>query len=219
MIQLFAVLWMLLFPHQVIPSTLSELDQFGCTALQSLRQNSAGTNEECFAGGAAGTNAWTIVKKTADEPLTNDNSVNQDSQLFFTIAADTRVMVRAIAWYSTTENADFQSEWDTTPAGADFDFGTEDWTSPGNDTQTASTTDVGYTRQPNIAAGTGCTTQTITFSGGATEYGRTGCFLYFNNNATPRTFRLLWAQNTSHPDTTTVHRGSYIEHRVLCTSC
>jgi hypothetical protein len=210
---------MLLFPHQMVPSALSELDQFGCTAGQSLRQNAAGTTEECFTG-SLGNLPQNIIKKNADTVVTNRGfpSLVADPDLTLTVDPDTRVRMWMMAWYSTTGDAGMEYTLGASGGAPDYAFASAGSSEPSTDTQTAATTDVGY-RRSNIVAEC-ADTGPMSVPGTSTRYhGYIYCDWYVNNGASTQTWTFDWAQNTADDDATIVHKGSFIEYRVLCTSC
>lgn len=219
-----AVLVALLFPHPLTGAVMSELDQFGCTAGQMLRQNAAGTAEECFTPGSGGTNEWTIIKKTADTIRSNTTTLTADPHLTLgasILAPDTRVYSRWFIWYGTTADSDIDYIYDSTGT-EDYEISSAGASGPGNDLQTdfaGPGLEVGYSRR-NLSGD--CTDfGPILFSGpsGVRFRGYIFCEWALDNNGTANSLTFTWAQNTPSAFDTIVYAGSYIEYRVLCTGC
>jgi hypothetical protein len=185
--------------------------------LQALRLDGAGV-EECFATTGAGTGEWTVVMKRSDQAITEDNNLNFDNDLFFTMAADAHYTVRGVILFTSNELADFQytflcpnvdeSVWDSR------------WTVAGNPDQTFSPKNVADEIRFNETVGVlgtcaveGAASRTITWATDANGLvGRVEIHGTLAKDSSSGKFRFLWAQGTLSEAPTTVLAGSYIEY-------
>ena len=150
---------------------------------------------------------WTLVAKTATESLVSDNTLNDDAQLFFTMAPGKRYAVRGQIFFYSTPNADFSFEMSCPNIIAGEGYAETRWLN--RDDTTA--------EQIRTLGDTSCGgTQSVLWTAAGNGPGWVKIDTVFRSHATtPFTFNFRWAQGTLHADTTFVLSGSYLEYRTF----
>jgi len=141
-----------------------------------------------------------LIRKTADESITNDSTLDDDSVLFFTMSASTKYFVQGEIFFDTgaTEDFKYNIRGPMSPTAARW---RHFYIVPG-------TTD-----PVNGFSVTESTTSTpVTGSGTTGGYVRFSCVF---QNVTAGTFAVRLAQNTSGGTATTVLAGSYIQFFIM----
>jgi hypothetical protein len=152
--------------------------------------------------GIAGVSARTTVFKTSDETITNDATLNNDSQLFFTVAANTTYQFRLEVLFDSGSTPDFKYRH-SGPANPTLVRITQQDSPPGSTTLTYS-------------VATAFSAADVVVNGGAvTNGGYVKLTGIIQNGANAGTFRFQWAQNNSSGTATTVRAGSYVEYAVV----
>lgn len=170
-----------------LPSQASNSGKF-------LKTNGTAASWDTPAGGGG---AWTTVAKTSDEQCTSDTSLNNDSTLLFTMAANTKYAFRLKVFFDT-------------PAAADFKFGLNGPASP---------TLVRWSYTGGEAAGGGVTSDSLaayeTTGVALSGAGSNGGFVHIDgvvhNGANAGDLHFSWCQNSSSASATKVLAKSYLE--------
>ena len=137
------------------------------------------------------------IRKLADEPLTNDDTVNNDSTLKFQMAANTKYAIRLKVFFTTGATPDFKYQVNGPAATLVRRHITR---AAGASTPPAT---------PAIA--TTYTTADVTLDGTGAD-GFIEEEIIVHNGGTGGDFVFRWAQNTSSATATKVLAGSYIEY-------
>lgn len=172
------------------------------TPLLESGSGSAGTASEASRSDhvhpdAGSVDGWTTVRKSADESVSSNTSVQNDDHLFFTAASGTVYEIDMMVVYASPAGG-------TTP-GFKFDVG-EDATLRGAFT-------IEY------ISGAGAATSAVwadaqTGTGGIqTATTKRALHLHGWHSGNGGTWRLRWAQTTSGANATTVYTGSYLKYR------
>ncbi|HEY9418128.1 MAG TPA: hypothetical protein VIQ30_25490 [Pseudonocardia sp.] len=146
-----------------------------------------------------------FVRKTADEAVTSNATVQWDEDLTFTAAASTRYLVEVTLWVSVAggnSTTDFRAGW-SMPTGANATFG-----GIGPDPAIASGSAVG---SGNWGAQVGASTATLTYglyTAGTTMITIKGMV---TNGANTGTVRFAWSQANSSVNAVTVLANSYMK--------
>lgn len=162
------------------------------TAGQTLTSNGAG-NLPTFQNGAP-----IRTYKTADVAIQSDNSINADTQLLFSVAANTKYVFTFVIHYNT-------------PAAADFRL---DLTGPAAPTALRVTAISTIGGTPGASNFTGFSAGPYDIATGSTV----GSLLIYgtlHNGANAGTVTFAWAQTTSTAGDTTVYAGSYVDYQVV----
>ncbi len=144
------------------------------------------------------TSFWTMITKSSDESITNDNVLSNDSALQFTAAANTNYQIRCQVFYDTSATADFQ-------------FSTAEPTSPTSVRFAAISSVGGGAASANFfddTTGTG----TYLMTHASFTIGSVQVAVDLLNGANSGTWAFKWSQNTSDGGSTTVKKGSYCEY-------
>lgn len=137
--------------------------------------------------------------KTSDESVTSSTSLQDDNELFVTVAANTIYVVTGWLFVvSTSATPDFKSDY-TAPSGATMVNSM--WGQGTGATSAVGSPDMGVASTIGIAHTRG------TFNGGLSLVP----FGTLTVAGTAGTFRLRWAQNTSDAASVTVKAGSWIQ--------
>lgn len=196
------------------PNTLSELDQFGCTALQALRLDALGV-EECVASSSIA-GGWERVFKPQREFVISTTTLQDDDDLHFAVDANSTYAVRGfIMFYSETTAelkytflcpASGKSSWDSR-----WMHGDEPLHSPVSDT-VGEFVEVDQQLGGSTCAVEGAASRSLTWSS-ARQEGTIQIDGVFNTSGSGGTFQFQWAQNTSDATNTFILDGSYLEYR------
>lgn len=143
--------------------------------------------------------AWTVVAKQADEARNTTTTLADDAELGFDMEANAKYLVRWRIFFDTAATPDFK--WGLTgPASPTRVRAERRAVAPGATAYSGIGADAAY---PSAVAVTGS--------------GTTGGFVageaVVENGATAGRLAFAWAQNTSDGASTSVLRGSYLEHR------
>jgi len=141
---------------------------------------------------------WNVVVKTADQNVTNNNTLFTDNTLAFSMAANTNYIVRIRVFFTTGASGDFKYAL-TGPSSPTKVRIVRKHIDPTNLTTLITTSEAAITGSTTLAAGTGTT-------GGWVEFE-----ISWQNGSNAATFGFQWAQATSNGTNTTVHAGSYLE--------
>lgn len=137
--------------------------------------------------------------KTADETVTSSATLQDDNELFVTVAANMTYIVTGYLYVSSTSaTPDFKAAY-TGPASATFTNSL--WGQTTTASSTIGSIDVGVSTAIGSAHGRG------TFNGPVTLT----IFGLLTVAGTAGTFRLQWAQNTSDPAGVTLKAGSWLK--------
>ncbi len=136
------------------------------------------------------------VRKLTDQILVNDNSVNDDTTLKFTMTADTKYTIRLKVFFTTGATPDFKYRL-TGPAAT---FVRRYITRAANGAVPAM-----------VAIGTAYDTSDVVLGSTGTE-GLIDEEIIVHNGAAAGDFLFRWSQNTSDGAQTIVRAGSYIEY-------
>ena len=148
---------------------------------------------------ATGAGGRTLVSKTADQSITSDNTLNNDSQLLFPMLANTKYQFKLEVFFDTGTTPDFK--WrHTGPASPTLVRIVERGSVPGSGTLSF-----------NIATAYSTADNTLTSSSGTTG-GYVSLEGIIHNGANAGDFHFQWSQNSSSVTATTVRAGSYIEY-------
>jgi hypothetical protein len=151
---------------------------------------------------ATGAGGRTLVSKTTDESITSDNTLNNDSQLFFTMAANTKYQFKLEVFFDTGATPDFK--WrHTGPAAPTLVRIVERDSAPGSGTLSFSIATAYSTADNTLTTTSGTTGGYVTLEG------------IIHNGANAGDFQFQWSQNSSSVTATTVRAGSYIEYGVV----
>jgi hypothetical protein len=143
---------------------------------------------------------WTMVKKSADQAITSNNTLANDNTLTFAMAASTNYAIRITAYFDTGAAEDFKYAL-TGPAAPTYVRVRRKHVVPG------ATADV---NGMDTAA-----TASTAVTGAGTNGGFLDMDITWQNGANAGTFALQWAQNSSGANATTVRAGSYVEYMTL----
>jgi hypothetical protein len=143
---------------------------------------------------------WNVICKRANETVTSDDTLSNDSELLFYMAANTTYRFRLTVFYKTAAAADFKYAVDC----------------PASPTQAA-------IRQSHVVPNS---TNNTNFAVQETEVGSTSVVSavttpgyividgLWQNGANAGNLAFQWAQNTSDVGSTTVLKGSTLEYMV-----
>lgn len=142
--------------------------------------------------------ATLFVRKTADENVTNWAALQQDNHLYLTLEPNAVYTLSAFLAFTSHQDADLKLGWNA-PAGA-----TVVWTPDALGTTTTGT--IGAPKKSvegTAAVSIGSAGTDVRLAATPTGLVRTG-----GNGGE---LRLLWAQNTTHPSTSTLYTDSYLQ--------
>lgn len=139
-----------------------------------------------------------IVVKTGNESMTSNTTLQNDDELFLTLAASTKYIVDGLIIYRGATTGDLKLTF-TVPSGA-----TGIWSAGGPNAATSPATDFDSTG--NAYA----TTRAIAGNGAAADM---TCHVrgYLDVSTTAGFLQLQWAQNTSDVTATQVRLGSWLK--------
>jgi hypothetical protein len=147
---------------------------------------------------------WTTIDKISDETRTANATLTADSALQFSMAANTKYVIRIEVWFDTTAAGDFKYGFNGPAIGAGLIRMHRRAIIAGAAAFTVSAVATAYDPTTGIGlAGTGTTGGYIALSG------------IVQNGATAGTFDFRWSQNTSDAGNTIVRAGSYLEYGVV----
>lgn len=146
---------------------------------------------------------WITIVKTADESTNTDTTVSADSELTFTLAANTKYTVHGKVWFTTPAAADFKYRFRTISATTIWLI--HKYIAPLATAETESAIDIA----------TPTTQISVTSAGAVTDPGFVEFEARIEQGGSAGTFYFDWAQNTSNASNTTVKAGSYIEYMVI----
>lgn len=144
--------------------------------------------------------AWTVVTKQTDEARSSTATLADDAELKFAMEANTKYLVRGRIFFDTA-------------ATPDLKFGFNGPTSPTRVRVETRSVVPGATAYGTIAVASVYETSGIAVAGSGTTGGFIAFEAIIENGSTAGDFVFTWAQNTSNASSTTVLRGSYLEHR------
>lgn len=174
-------------------TTNSALNVFS-GALTLFPGNVAGT---VASGGVYGSYLnWESINKTTDESTASDTTFSSDSQLQFTMLANSTYHVRGRVLFSTVAAADFK--WQLTGPSSPTLVRIARRAIGGGDAAFSA-----------VGVDTDFSTSVAVLGGG--EEGFVEFDAAIQNGANAGTFAFQWAQNTSDAGNTTVRAGSYLE--------
>lgn len=174
-------------------TTNSALNVFS-GALTLFPGNVAGT---VASGGVYGSYLnWESINKTTDESTASDTTFSSDSQLQFTMLANSTYHVRGRVLFSTVAAADFK--WQLTGPSSPTLVRIARRAIGGGDAAFSA-----------VGVDTAFSTSVAVLGGGAEGFVEFDAAI--QNGANAGTFAFQWAQNTSDAGNTTVRAGSYLE--------
>jgi hypothetical protein len=141
---------------------------------------------------------YTFVRKPSDETVTSSTSLQDDNDLFVSVAANATYWVDGFIIYSGSDVADINAGW-SAPAGATFD-----WALNTGD-NTATSANMPIYRLSSLVTDTifvGCIGSTLRLSAPLTGVLVTA--------GTSGTLRFRWAQLASNATASTVRAGSFL---------
>lgn len=149
------------------------------------------------------------ARKTADESVTSSTAVQNDDELFFSVAAN--AVYAVTGWIKYSGPGDLQIDW-TTPTDAlgewvGFGNGTTVYTGTGGN---AVTTDTSSSAGYMIRTETNDVAQSRTFGGISTNTYAVAIYGTLRTGATAGTYQFQWAQGTSNATATTVYTDSWL---------
>ena len=148
---------------------------------------------------ATGAGGRTLVSKTADQSITSDNTLNNDSQLLFPMLANTKYQFKLEVFFDTGTTPDFK--WrHTGPASPTLVRIVERGSVPGSGTLSFNIATAYSTADNTLTSTSGTTGGYVTLEG------------IIHNGANAGDFHFQWSQNSSSATATTVRAGSYIEY-------
>ena len=151
-----------------------------------------------IAAGGGGGSAWTSVFKTSDTSRSSTSTVSADPVLQFSMAANTKYVIRGSLFVLTT-------------ATADFKFAVNGPSSPTTLSGGLTTMTQGAVAGNTISAYTG-TGNGIDISSGTAAY---ASFEIVVDNVNAGTFSVDWSQRVSDGAATVLKTGSFIEYRAF----
>ena len=140
---------------------------------------------------------FTIIQKTSDETVASDDTFTADSQLAFSMAANTAYSIRANIGFSTSATADIKFEINGPASPTNVAY-------TGNRVSTSGL----FTGFGGVAYNTA-----IPITGTSTGVGHVMLDIIVQNGANAGTFSIRWAQNTLDASNTTVLKGSTLEYK------
>lgn len=161
-------------------------------------QLAATISDFATAAAAAVPAAWTTVKKTADESVTSDTTLSDDTHLTFAVAANKKYTFKFNIFYYTEYDPGFKYKLagPTSPTIIEvFASGN----SPGTTTK--------YVEAPSVSFGTTYTGNNVNAGNGFIEI-----IGILHNAGNAGSVTLQWAQEVSVAQPLTVRAGSYIEY-------
>ena len=148
------------------------------------------------AGGLGAANPWTRVVKEADESIVSDDTLSNDAELLFTMAASTKYHIRGALFFTAHGAADTKFSFATPASPTRAIFRTETVLDAGVDVLgTCATT----------------TAPIVVLNGTLAAYDYAGFDVIVETDA-GGTFAVTWAQNVNNGNATTLARGSYFEY-------
>jgi hypothetical protein len=151
---------------------------------------------------ATGAGGRTLVYKTADQSITSDSTLNNDSELFFTMAANTKYQFKLEVFFDSGTTPDFK--WrHSGPTSPTLVRIVERGSAPGSTTLSF-----------NVATAYSSSDNALT-SSSATTGGYVSLEGIIHNGVNAGDFHFQWSQNSSSTTATTVRAGSYIEYGVV----
>lgn len=152
-------------------------------------------------GGGGGAGTWTFIKKSADQSKASNITLAADNDLFFSMAANTRYLIRLSVFYDTSANADFKFGI-IGPASPTLVRIQRQWQLPGATVFAGIAVDTSYPASLALA-GTGTNGGYIYLEG------------IVHTGAASGTFGFQWAQNGNDVASTIVRAGSYIQYMTV----
>lgn len=150
---------------------------------------------------AAGS-AWTTVKKTGDQSVTNNATLFDDAALRFAMLANTKYAIRGRIYFDTGATGDFK--WrHVGPSSPALVRIRRQNILPGTTAWANIAVDTAYSAADIALAGTGTNGGYIEFEG------------IIQNGAAAGEFKFQWAQNTANGTPTVVRAGSHLEYAVI----
>jgi len=144
---------------------------------------------------------WTVICKRANETVTSDNTLSNDSELLFYMAANTTYRIRLFVSFVTPAAGDFK--YALSQPASPTQIANRYWhVLPGNPTGNAN------------AVATAAVASTA-MNGTGTDPGFIFMEMIVQNGANAGNFAFQWAQNTSDVGNTTVLKGSTLEYMVI----
>lgn len=138
-----------------------------------------------------------MAKKTVDEGLNTNITVQPDDELFVPVVAGASYHAEAWVFYSAASNTpDIRINW-TYPAGATFVR--TDWGAPPASTSTNDVVEMSTATTADVGRAAGTTQRSIYMQGDLVV------------SSTAGNFRLVWAQVTSDAGTVSVKAGSFLK--------
>ena len=148
---------------------------------------------------ATGAGGRTLVSKTADQSITSDSTLNNDSELFFPMLANTKYQFKLEVFFDTGAVPDFK--WrHSGPAAATLVRIAERDSAPGSGTLSFSVATAYSTVDNTLVTTSGTTGGYVSLEG------------IIHNGVNAGDFHFQWSQNSSSATATTVRAGSYIEY-------
>lgn len=139
------------------------------------------------------------VRKTADETINNNSTLQNDDHLFVPVAANRVYTFEAVLFYSTNATANLKAAF-TFPAGATLSWAPITYTTLGTNTL--------YESAINTWQGASGTANPL---GGGGDYPMALLRGMLRTGSTAGTLQLQWAQNSATAVNSTVKADSYIE--------
>lgn len=152
---------------------------------------------------AAGSVFWTTINKVNDTTRTANTTLTADPDLQFSLAANTKYVIRIEVWFDTTAAGDFKYGFNGPAIGAGIIRMHRRAVLPNATAFTIATTTTAYDTTGVSLTSTGTNGGYIALAG------------IIQNGATAGTFDFRWAQNTSDAGNTIVRAGSYLEYGVV----
>jgi hypothetical protein len=144
---------------------------------------------------------WHSVKKSSDETIQSDNTLNTDGALVFSTASNTKYHIRGRIYFDTSAAADFKYRFQNSGTTTLL-RGLTIHVVPGTSTLV-----------PTVETGAPTTTQAVTGTG--TNGGYIEFDFILHQGATAGGFSFQWCQNTSDASNTTVRAGSFLEYLIM----